>query len=383
MANDFLNKMLEPELNKRYTAFNALNHPWITRQTLAVIPLTLYEKLKKKIFVRKLRYLFLVAVLLKKLNDSFGSNTNNSDYKTEGISDYIEKLHQVSFDQNELFKLKRKQAFNANTLREIEKNKSIIDQSQWDNDQKETTIKDNTETDKSNNETVSSPIKTTKTSTNNIFLITPLSRNEQETNANKKITDNFRNNHNSKSNSKCKGNGCSNVIVIKQKELSVTPTLALFKIKTNRDSLKKSNRKNEAIGNNNIHNLIQSKKTHSSVNINMNNINTKRISNSNSTREHYVSLKHSNYNKKQQIPLHESPMKQRQKIVQIQTTDCSIVNLNPNNNTGRIPLSKSSKKPSVNIYQITKKHFSSSIDMNINIMQMRMKLSNVVLPKLA
>lgn len=52
LAKDFFLKLCDREPFKRYTAEQALNHPWITRNVKNEIPLTFEEQ--HKIFLREL-----------------------------------------------------------------------------------------------------------------------------------------------------------------------------------------------------------------------------------------------------------------------------------------------------------------------------------------
>ena len=114
MSNNFIGKLLEPNPNKRYTAMNALNHPWITRNVLGVIPLTLYEKLTKKILVKKFQDAFIAMLILNRMR---GKN----EKKFEISKEYIDNVKDVEKEQRDMFYIKRQRSFKRNDSTLIEK----------------------------------------------------------------------------------------------------------------------------------------------------------------------------------------------------------------------------------------------------------------------
>lgn len=64
ITNNFLQKILEPNVNYRYSAENALGHPWLTQNIYGEIPLTIFQKLHKEILISKLKDVFVVGLML-------------------------------------------------------------------------------------------------------------------------------------------------------------------------------------------------------------------------------------------------------------------------------------------------------------------------------
>lgn len=114
MSNNFIGKLLEPNPNKRYTAMNALNHPWITRNVLGVIPLTLYEKLTKKILVKKFQDAFIAMLILNRMR-------SKNEKKFEISKEYIDNVKYVEKEQRDMFYIKRQRSFKRNDSTLIEK----------------------------------------------------------------------------------------------------------------------------------------------------------------------------------------------------------------------------------------------------------------------
>jgi hypothetical protein len=54
MANLLLQKLLEPNTSKRYTADNVLKHPWITRNPMDEIPKTYLETMRIRTLKNKM-----------------------------------------------------------------------------------------------------------------------------------------------------------------------------------------------------------------------------------------------------------------------------------------------------------------------------------------
>ena len=114
MSNNFIGKLLEPNPNKRYTAMNALNHPWITRNVLGVIPLTLYEKLTKKILVKKFQDAFIAMLILNRMR-------KKNEKKFEIRKEYIDNVKDIEKEQRDLFYIRRQKCFKRNDSTVIEK----------------------------------------------------------------------------------------------------------------------------------------------------------------------------------------------------------------------------------------------------------------------
>lgn len=114
MSNNFIGKLLEPNPNKRYTAMNALNHPWITRNVLGVIPLTLYEKLTKKILVNKFKDAFIAMLMLNRMR-------SKKEKKFIIGKEYIDNMKDVEKEQRDMFYIKRQRSFKKNENNPIEK----------------------------------------------------------------------------------------------------------------------------------------------------------------------------------------------------------------------------------------------------------------------
>lgn len=104
MSNNFISKLLEPNPHRRYTAKNALNHPWITRSVLGEIPLTLYEKLFKKVVAEKVKDALIAVVFINRIRDK-NEKKFNIDKK------YLEQIENVQKQQKEMFEIKRKSSF--------------------------------------------------------------------------------------------------------------------------------------------------------------------------------------------------------------------------------------------------------------------------------
>lgn len=111
MSNNFISKLLEPNPHRRYTVKNALCHPWITRSILGEIPLTLYEKLLKKVVAEKVKDTLIAIVFINRMRDK-------NEQKFIIDKKYLEQIEDVQKKQKEMFTVKRKTSF----LREKEVN---------------------------------------------------------------------------------------------------------------------------------------------------------------------------------------------------------------------------------------------------------------------
>lgn len=78
MARDFFLRLCRVDQESRYDAGEALKHPWITRELLGVIPLSIYDEFKdKKVredFVDIVKLLFFLSNVQAKPIISFVDN---------------------------------------------------------------------------------------------------------------------------------------------------------------------------------------------------------------------------------------------------------------------------------------------------------------------
>ena len=121
MAKTLLNKLLEFNPSWRYTAENALKHPWITRRVNDKIPETFNEKLRKMDICLKAKELILTIIFLNNIAKKY--NKKNVIYIKDDYykqTNEISKLKRLKLEKIKLNGLKKNCSFD---LMDTPKNK--------------------------------------------------------------------------------------------------------------------------------------------------------------------------------------------------------------------------------------------------------------------
>ena len=121
MAKTLLNKLLEFNPSWRYTAENALKHPWITRRVNDKIPETFNEKLRKMDICLKAKELILSIIFLNNVAKKY--NKKNVIYIKDDYykqTNEISKLKRLKLEKIKLNGLKKNCSFD---LMDTPKNK--------------------------------------------------------------------------------------------------------------------------------------------------------------------------------------------------------------------------------------------------------------------
>lgn len=104
LAKSVLMKLLERNPSFRYTAQNALDHPWISGRKNAPIPETVFDKLKKEAMKKKLLIFFNVSLFIMHFNN-FKSKINKDWYNNRfKVSNSFKATHK---EKETIFSLKK------------------------------------------------------------------------------------------------------------------------------------------------------------------------------------------------------------------------------------------------------------------------------------
>lgn len=106
MAKHLITKLLWKNSSYRYTARQALRHPWITQNKFGEIPLTIYDKYGQKMQVRNLILLMQISLFLNFFRknkfeaneDSTSSASFSKEEASPNNSDFIKKSNFEAFD---------------------------------------------------------------------------------------------------------------------------------------------------------------------------------------------------------------------------------------------------------------------------------------------
>ena len=109
ITNNFLQKMLEPNVNYRYSAENALGHPWLTQNVYGEIPLTIFQKLHKEILISKLKDVFIVSLLLGYFKEKLFDNKHKEN--KFNIKLYVENIKKEIHIQREKIRKRKEEMF--------------------------------------------------------------------------------------------------------------------------------------------------------------------------------------------------------------------------------------------------------------------------------
>ena len=144
MAKHFLKKLLEPNPGARYTANQALKHPWITRNFDDEIPLTYSDVLLYKNNIQNMKNLFLINIFLnyvtkndlikEEYNNNYNKNNrsqNSNSFSSLDSSEELPEKEIIKYTKKEIFKLNEEYIKKCITISKLEKEKLKQFKEKW------------------------------------------------------------------------------------------------------------------------------------------------------------------------------------------------------------------------------------------------------------
>ena len=291
MAKHLMHKLCEPNPSWRYSANNAIKHPWITRNPNDDIPLTFNEILNRNNNKKNAHALIMISIFLNyaKKNNNFANNNNsyldifikkkkiknkifkiNSEYinncniiskkQKERYKKIREKyLEVLSTDEEDSFEKKQKQNENVKSLKKINKSSEKYNSPQKKYHEDEPDYEYSNRFHKYNNKKIINKKKIINLNSNNLI------RNNQHSNLREKNKstnnhilsmpnnkakneDNYNLNYNKKITSNKNINGNRNSLILNNNKLTINP--AKVKCKSTSKFFLNKNSSNEQINNN-------------------------------------------------------------------------------------------------------------------------------------
>ena len=133
MAKHLLKKLLEPNPTCRYTAANALKHPWITRNCDDEIPLTFSDILINRNNIQNAKDIILINIFLNHMNKLYfykeeGNNQNNNNNNSNQNNSFDSSCNSseeyiIYNEKKEIFKINNDYIKRCAIISKIEKEK--------------------------------------------------------------------------------------------------------------------------------------------------------------------------------------------------------------------------------------------------------------------
>ena len=135
MAKHLLKKLLEPNPTCRYTAANALKHPWITRNCEDEIPLTFSDILINRNNIQNAKDLIMMNIFLNHMNiiyfkkeeennqNNNNNNLNSNENKSFNSSCNTSEEYIIYYKKKEIFKIDNDYITRCKIISKLEKEK--------------------------------------------------------------------------------------------------------------------------------------------------------------------------------------------------------------------------------------------------------------------